>query len=235
MKERKKQTFLLLPVMLVFWLSCNSNKQAETTNSLDFTAIQDKFKYENLKQFSLDTLGWGKKRFDLYKHLDSNSFVKIYQDTTERFEESGGMGNADYFYSKQKSKRNLIELTLLVQREGDYIDRIEYFIYTKGGKKISSFVVASGGGDGGYYETAEGKFLNDSTYLLSREDNYDGSELDQQGESITRSEIKTIIKQDGTIFQTTRIVKKETKNPPPVNDTIVNEMEHIVKNDSTLN
>lgn len=148
MKERKKQTFLLLPVMLVFWLSCNSNKQAETTNSLDFTAIQDKFKYENLKQFSLDTLGWGKKRFDLYKHLDSNSFVKIYQDTTERFEESGGMGNADYFYSKQKSKRNLIELTLLVQREGDYIDRIEYFIYTKGGKKISSFVVASGGGDG---------------------------------------------------------------------------------------
>ena len=114
MKERKKQTFLLLPVMLVFWLSCNSNKQAETTNSLDFTAIQDKFKYENLKQFSLDTLGWGKKRFDLYKHLDSNSFVKIYQDTTERFEESGGMGNADYFYSKQKSKRNLIELTLLV-------------------------------------------------------------------------------------------------------------------------
>jgi len=205
---------LLLPILL----STNCNEKPsnaivnKTKNSrFDFSLFENKFKYFDLKQFSMDTIQW-ERRKDFYSKLDSLEFFQIYQDTAvkEYLGKDSESIDLDFFYSKHKSKRGLLEFTILTQREGEYCDRILYNIYTLEGKLISSFRVAGSCGDGGYYETASGKFLNDSTYELLSEDNYK-TENNEGSNIITYSKTLTIIKSDGTIFQTDTELKTETK------------------------
>ena len=161
--------------------------------------------------FSIDTIQWD-KRNDFYTKLDSISFFQIYQDTTKK-EYLGQYAesiNLDFFYSKQKNKRGLIELAVLTQREGEYCDRILYNIYDLNGKLISSFRVAGSCGDGGYYETASGSFLNDSTYELLSKDNYKTEDVEKPN-IITYSKTLTIIKPNGTMVQTDTTLRTETK------------------------
>ncbi len=206
---------LLLTVLLVSSCLDQTSKKADNklteTNRFDFTSIENKFKYSDLSEFSMDTIQWDKRR-NIYTKLDSLEFFQIYQDTTKKeylgqYPESIDL---DFFYSKQKSKRRLIEFTILKQREGEYCDRILYNIYNVDGKLTSSFRVAGSCGDGGYYETASGKFLNDSTYELLSEDNYKTEDIEKPN-IITYSKTLTIIKSNGTIIQTDTTLKTETK------------------------
>jgi hypothetical protein len=180
-------------------------------NYFEFSKIENKFKYADLTKFSIDTIQWDKRK-DFYTKLDSLEFFQIYQDTTQKeylghYSESIDL---DFFYSKHKSKRGLLEFTILTQREGEYCDRILYNIYGLDGKLISSFGVAGSCGDGGYYETASGKFLNDSTYELLSEDNYKTEDIEKPN-IITYSKTITLIKPSGKIIQTDTTLKTETK------------------------
>jgi hypothetical protein len=187
----------------------NINKEP-IANRLHLASIEDRFKFGNLKEFDVDTISWD-RRTSFYKKIDSLSFFQIYQDTTQEYlGQYPGSIDLDFFYSKQNNKRGLIELTILSQREGEYCDRILYNIYDLSGRLISSFRVAGSCGDGGYYETAHGKFLNDSTYELLSEDNYKTEDVDKLN-LITYSKTTTIIKPNGTIVQSDTTLKTETK------------------------
>jgi len=188
-----------------------TDNKTTDNNRVDFTSIKNKFKYSDLLEFSIDTIQWDKRQ-DFYKKLDSIEFFKTYQDTTQKRYLGQCLESLDFdfFYSKQRSKRGLLEFTILTQREGEYCDRILYNIYNLDGKLISSFRVAGSCGDGGYYEKANGKFLNDSTYELLSEDNYKTEDVDNPN-IITYSKTITIIRADGKIVQTVKTIKSETK------------------------
>lgn len=217
MTVRKYSSFILTGLVLFI----NSCQRKEISSLLNFQAIENKFKYENLKEFSIDNMGRGTKRHSFYTSLDSISFHQLFQDTTQRFcNDTTGIGDNNYFYSKQKNKRGLIELAVFVQREGVLsdtsqkerltidMDRIIYNLYDPKGKRISSFTAASVSGNGDYYEMSFGKFINDSTYELLTEDNYYRIGM-EGGNTVTNSETTTHIKYDGTIVQSTKIIKQE--------------------------
>ncbi|TKB99130.1 hypothetical protein [Pedobacter cryophilus] len=163
------------------------------------------FKYSDLVKFSTDSIEW-EKRKGFYTRLDSLEFFQVYQDTSERYlAQSDRSIDLDFYYSKQKSKRNLIERTFLQQRESEYCDRILYHLYDLNGKLINKFIVASHCGDGGYYENSEGKFINDSTYVLLTEDNYKTEDTVKQN-TITYTKTTTIIKRNGEINQNKELI-----------------------------
>lgn len=170
----------------------------------------NKFKHRDLTSFSVDTLGWEARKY-VYQTLDSNSFDQVYQDTLKhyqgQYEESVDL---DFYYSTQKNNRGFIECTFLSQREGEYCDRIFYNIYSSKGKLISSFRVAGSCADGGYYEKAWGKFVNDSTYVLESEDNYRTIDVDKEN-LVTHSRTVTIIRQNESLKEKT-ITVSTTKN-----------------------
>lgn len=215
--KTKTYSAFLVSLAVALAVSCE-NKKPETVsaenviaNQLDFPSFENKFKYENLTEFSMDdTLSWAEKK-SFYSKLDSISFLKIYQDTTKKYpvqsSENIGLG---FFYSKQKNKRGLIEFTILTHRESECCDGIRYNIYALDGKLISSFRVAGYCYDFngcGYYGSAKGKFLNDSTYELLSRSNFVSKE-----DSLTSTYSKTItsIKQNGTITQSNTIIETET-------------------------
>ena len=193
-------------ILLTIWLitGCNNRKASYPTNitrqsKLNIDFISNKFKFHDLKSFSIDTIGW-EERLNIYQKLDSISFDQVYQDTSQHYlgqhKESVDL---DFYYSTQKNDRGLIECTFLSQREGEYCDRIFYKIYDLKGKLISSFRVAGSCSDGGYYEKAYGQFINDSTYILLSEDNYKTKDIDHKN-IITFSKTFTSIKRNGTII-----------------------------------
>jgi hypothetical protein len=210
-----KRLSMLLTILLV--TSCGDrttrriDNKTTDINRVDVSSIENKFKYSDLSEFSIDTIQWDKRK-DFYTKLDSIEFFQIYQDTTlkEYLGQYSESIDLDFFYSKQRSKRGLLEFTILTQREGEYCDRILYNIYSLDGKLISSFRVAGSCGDGGYYESASGKFLNDSTYELLSEDNYKTEDIENPN-IITYSKTVTIIKPNGKIVQTDTTLKTETK------------------------
>jgi hypothetical protein len=154
-------------------------------------------------------------RKTFYTKLDSVEFYEVYQDTSVEYlafyPESI---DQDFFYSRQNSPRNLTEFTVLTQREGVYCDRIFYYIYDKNGKLISNFRVAGNCGDGGYYETESGEFINDSTYVLTSEDNYETEDVEEEN-IITSSQIITIIAKDGKIRNEEIVLSKTKKHFSP--------------------
>lgn len=219
-ENMKQQLFLLITILALLGCQTKINKIENSINAannkidykrIDFSSIEDKFKYSNLIEFSMDTLQWSERR-NFYTKLDSTEFIQVYQDSSQQY--LGGYSESidlDFFYSKQQSKRGLVEFTILTQREGSYCEYILYYIY-KNGKLISSFKVAGSCGDGGYYEDANGKFLNDSTYELLSEDNYQTEDIDKPT-IINYSRALTIIKSDGTITQMDTILKTVIDSP----------------------
>lgn len=191
--------------------SLTTDTLSNNSNRLNFDLISEKFKYQDLKEFSIDTLQW-EKRQEFYTKLDSTEFFQIYQGSNEIPYEDLDVDylDLDFFFSKQSNKRGLIEFTILNQREGVYCDKIIYNIYSEDGELISSFEVAGNCGDGGYYELSNGKFLNDSTYELLTTDNYKTEDIEMPN-TITFSKTITTIKHNGQITQTHSILKTEVE------------------------
>ncbi len=179
--------------------ACNNAPQqknivSHTANSQNIAP----YKYSNVQVFKIDTIDWYKRK-DFYVRIDSTTFFKIYQDPS--IKEYPGLDTAsnsfDFYYSTQQNKRGLKEITILSQREGESCVRINYMIYDKGGKSISSFLLASSCADGGFYEKSYGKFMNDSTYVLYSEDNYDSKDI-EKNPKVSCDQITTTIKANGT-------------------------------------
>ncbi len=208
----KFATLILTGILLT---SCNSPlKEKITTVSkgllLRLPLANSKFKYHNLKEFSIDTISWDKRKL-FYTQLDSISFFQIYQDPSlEYLGQYDDAGDFDFFYSNQNNSRGLIELTVLTHREGEYCDGIRYLIYNKKGKLISSFSAAGSCADGGFYEKDHGSFVNDSTYILFSEDNYDTKDVDKSN-TISYSKHTTTIKSNGETTILDTLLRQEIK------------------------
>ncbi|GAA4309622.1 hypothetical protein GCM10023183_26900 [Nibribacter koreensis] len=187
----------------------NQQEKEVEHDRLNVAVLEDRFKFKNLAEFSIDTLDW-EERNTVYQKLDSLSFFQIHQDTSpNRFAQYDDLSE-NFFHSKQSGSRGLIEFTILSQSEGEYCDQIDYSIFSKEGRLISRFKVAGSCGDGGYYETAFGRFINDSAYELLSEDNYKSE--DALGvNTITYKRTLTNIKHDGTIVQSDTVLKESIK------------------------
>lgn len=167
-----------------------------------------KFKYVDLEVFQIDTLEW-EERIKHYNPLDSISHFQIFQDSSlTYYARPDHEPDQDFFYSWQVTKRDLYELTVLSQREGQYCERIMYFVYDSKGKLAGKFRVAGRCADGGFYETAHGRFVNDSTYVLKVEDNYRAGD---DGRTITFFEEKTVIRPNGELVRMTPVRRTETR------------------------
>lgn len=216
----KKYASVILLLIFVLFSACKQDKQS-TSGLLDFLTIADRFKYEDLQEFSMDTLDWS-QRENFYTVVDSISFRQIMQDSTEKYTYiPGDMIDGDFFYSKQKNTRGLTEFTVLSQREGSYIAAIIYKIFDKNGKLISSFMVANDGGDAGYYETSHGKFINENTYELTMEDNY-LTKNPEKTNTVRQTQILTEIHKDGSTTQKQKVlnIKFEKTNHVYVSDSL---------------
>jgi hypothetical protein len=198
-----KSKMLLLLLVMSHITSCKNTTEKESieakNNLLTISEIANQFKYTDLNKFSIDTISW-EKRQDIYKKIDSSLYFKIYQDTSLHYIGNDLLGlSFNFLYSTQKNKRGLIEITILSQQEGSYCEKICYNIYNSNGKLLSTFIVASVCGDGGYYETSSGNFLNDSTYQLLSEDNYLTKDAELEN-IITHIKTTTTIKSNGAII-----------------------------------
>lgn len=71
-----------------------------------------------------------------------------------------------YYYSIQKSNVNYRSITIVVNRDFDYL--LCYLVYSNDGRLLSRFEVAGQGGDGRFNYESFGAFRNDSTYLLTK-------------------------------------------------------------------
>ncbi len=74
-------------------------------------------------------------------------------------------------------------------------------------KLLNIFKVAGYCAEGGYYETASGKFLNDSTYELLTEDNYNTINI-ADSNIITFQKKMTVIKMDGSFIESDSTLNK---------------------------
>lgn len=214
-----KITTLLLTILLMTSCIRTIDSNSDNRNHISISGQnlllskpldKQKFKYFDLKEFAIDTIGWDKRK-SIYNKIDSLSFYHIYQDTSlEYIGQYDEAGDFDFFYSIQNNNRGLVELTVLSQREGTYCDMIKYLIYNKQGKLLSSFRVAGRCADGGFYETAFGNFINDSTYVLYSEDNYETKDVDNEN-IISYSKHTTIINRNGKLSQRDTTLRQETK------------------------
>lgn len=207
---------LLTPCVALLDQNFAQNKKTATSQEqerlLSLPLDKSNFKYFDLKGFSMDSIAWDKRRY-FYNKLDSVSFHEIYQDPSLSYHgKYADEIDQDFFYSVQTSKRGFTELTILSQREGEYCDRIIYFIYDNKGRLLSSFSVAGSCGDGGYYATAYGQFINDSTYLLLSEDNYATENVDGDSITIEHFQQTNTIKSNGTISRNQLLIKTEVKS-----------------------
>jgi len=213
---------LILALMLTLGSGCsNSSQEHEAehdrnskseyfTNNLllDFETLRKKFKFGHLDSFTMDSIEWH-ERVNHYQKMSGEEFYSVYQDTSMEY-----MGeyqyniDLDFLYSIQDRHSNFRELTVLWQREGSYCDGIQYLIFDRTGKLISSFPLVGACSDGGFYESSYGKFLNDTTYRLTIEDNYESERFKTEIITITE-QVYTITKQ-GDVTKTQREVLKDT-------------------------
>lgn len=196
---------LLLNYLLAICLSsCETSSVGVqfNKNKIDFNSIKHKFHFVNLSSFEIDTISWDDRR-NFYSVLDSIEYFQVYQDSALKIFPGSHPESIDldFFYSWQQNSRGLLEFTILTQREGLYCDKVIYNIYSLSGKKISSFEAASSCSDGGYYEISNGKFLNDSTYVLSVQNNFKTKDVSKTN-LISFSTVTTKIRADGTVVQT---------------------------------
>ncbi len=208
MADIHKEMRFSVPILTLFLVSLVLQMQAQYRLTLPLDETM--FRHRDLKEFSVDTLEWDQRK-NYYTTVDSASFFQLFQDSSSKY--YGFHENEidkDFYYSIHRSVRGLIELSILWQREGAYCDGILYMIYDSKGTLVSSFRVAGRCADGGFYETASGRFLNDSTYCLLSEDNYATGDVDRDN-LITFSKDITVIKRDGRITSTTTTLGTEIR------------------------
>lgn len=78
----------------------------------------------------------------------------------------------DFLYSIQQ-KQSHVGITVIGGNDG-WVTEIRYLSFNQNGRKMGDVVLASKGGDGGFYTRGRGCFVNDSTYVYE----YEESEYD---------------------------------------------------------
>lgn len=149
------RTFIFLVFSTFILFSCNnSNTHSVETN----TSIQDsivlnnetkektlydlksKFKYQNVEVFEIDNYTW-ETRVGKYNEPAPDEYVLIWPDSARTYIE--GNREKDYLYSWQERDPNFIEFTILMQHGRDDCDFLIYYIFTKDGKYVDEFKIAT--------------------------------------------------------------------------------------------
>lgn len=125
------------------------------------------FKYSNLNAF--DLRGWynGNIVDSLKSFSSKEKLIEYFQD--ERLKGENIYPANYHYFSIQKNNKSEKIITIIEGDESCCQD-LHYLIYNAENKLISDNVVAGTGGDGMWGYNQYGKFVNDSTYILTRID-----------------------------------------------------------------
>ncbi|GAA3658036.1 hypothetical protein [Flavivirga jejuensis] len=139
----------------------------ETKKSDSLFIDPSNFKYANLNKFDLRGWYYGKIIDSLKAFSSKEKLVEYFQDKRLKGENIYPV-NYQYF-SIQKNDKSEKIITIIEGDESCCHD-LHYLIYNSENKLLSDNIVAGTGGDGMWGYDQYGKFVNDSTYILTRID-----------------------------------------------------------------
>ena len=147
---------------------------------------QNNFKYSTLNEFDLRGWYYGIIVDSLKSFSSKKKLIEYFQDERLKGENIYTV-NYQYF-SIQKNEKSEKIITIIEGDESCCHD-LHYLIYNSENKLLSDNIVAGTGGDGMWAYDQYGKFVNDSTYVLTRID-MEEIELENGG---TKTEIDSVI------------------------------------------
>lgn len=189
-------------IILIANAAC-SNPEVAKEEKQPLYALKDKFKYQDLREFSIDTLGFG-NRAGYYEEVDSNSFKLIFQEGDRQYVSQGD--ERDYYYSWQNRDSNFIEFVILSQDENGYCSVLRYYIFDRKGKFISKFDLAASCADAGWVFKGEGRKVDINDFeTVTVESNFQDTGAPEEETQEVDS-----IRYSIQVTPTGKITKKET-------------------------
>lgn len=191
--------------LFVLLISCRQNENKSNDRVLTKDSLRfEKEQYSKLpnigrKKFdvkSLGFLGLDQEQRDTTLAIVRKVYLNVYQDTAGySFHQKTQTEGTPYLYGFMPAHGHT---ALLIKGMTDgWVDFLEYRSYDLSGKFIDSFYLYCVGGDGGWYTTGEGKFMNDTTYIY-RELACESQE-EEGSEKCDTIYMKYIIHENGTI------------------------------------
>ncbi|WP_196888266.1 hypothetical protein [Aureivirga sp. CE67] len=125
------------------------------------------FKYSNLNEF--DLRGWYHGKFvDSLKSFSSKEKLIAYFQNERLKGENIYPANYQYFSIQKNDKSE--KIITIIEGDESCCQDLHYLIYNSENKLLSDNIVAGTGGDGMWSYDQYGKFVNNSTYILTRID-----------------------------------------------------------------
>jgi hypothetical protein len=122
------------------------------------------FKFKNLEKFNLQNWYSGKMEKEL-KPLTKEKLLQYFQN--ERINgENIYPTNFRYFSIQKNSIKE--KIITIIESDESCCSELHYLIYNEKNELISDNIIAGTGGDGMWNYDKYGKFINDSTYVLTK-------------------------------------------------------------------
>ena len=157
----------------------------ETKNSDSLFIDPNDFKYSNLKEFDLRNWYVGKMDEELNSPT-KEKLVNYIQN--ERLTLENVYPNSWKYFSIQKNEE-LEKIITIIEGDESCCSDLHYLVYNEHNELLSDNIIAGTGGDGMWAYDQYGKFVNDSTYILTRID-MEEIELENGG---TETQIDSVI------------------------------------------
>lgn len=138
----------------------------ESKNSDSLFIDTNDFKYSNLKEFDLRNWYVGKMDEKL-KSPTKEKLVNYIQN--ERLNLENVYPNSWKYFSIQKNEE-LEKIITIIEGDESCCSDLHYLVYNEQNELLSDNIIAGTGGDGMWAYDQYGKFVNDSTYILTRID-----------------------------------------------------------------
>ncbi|WP_431110431.1 hypothetical protein [Winogradskyella poriferorum] len=138
----------------------------ETKKSDSLFIDPNDFKYSNLKEFDLRNWYIGKMDEEL-KSPTKEKLVNYIQN--ERLTLENVYPNSWKYFSIQKNEE-LEKIITIIEGDESCCSDLHYLVYNEQNELLSDNIIAGTGGDGMWAYDQYGKFINDSTYILTRID-----------------------------------------------------------------
>ncbi len=138
----------------------------ETKKSDSLFIDPNDFKYSNLSEF--DLRNWYVEKMD--KELKSPTKEKLVNYIqNERLTLENVYPNSWKYFSIQKNEK-LEKIITIIEGDESCCSDLHYLVYNEQNELLSDNIIAGTGGDGMWAYDQYGKFVNDSTYILTRID-----------------------------------------------------------------
>ena len=171
--EKKKESESSIKVEKKEIISINTDSTelkaepiVETKNSDSLFIDPNDFKYLNLKEFDLRNWYVGKIDEEL-KSPTKEKLVNYIQN--ERLTLENVYPNSWKYFSIQKNEE-LEKIITIIEGDESCCSDLHYLVYNEQNELLSDNIIAGTGGDGMWAYDQYGKFVNDSTYILTRID-----------------------------------------------------------------